>query len=87
MTENERFGLVFAKTGSINSGTVLYIVAGVYAIGAIVSKKEDKLSMLGPSGPYNRLTGKSLAFADFSSIKCHIHIQALTGSCGFSAKY
>jgi hypothetical protein len=23
MTENERFGLVFVKTGSINSGTVL----------------------------------------------------------------
>jgi hypothetical protein len=27
MTENERFGLVFVKTGSINSGTVLTILA------------------------------------------------------------
>jgi hypothetical protein len=25
MTENERFGLVFAKTGSINSGTALCV--------------------------------------------------------------
>ncbi len=27
MTENERFGLVFAKTGSINSGTVETVAA------------------------------------------------------------
>jgi hypothetical protein len=27
MTENERFGLVFTKTGSINSGTGLYILS------------------------------------------------------------
>jgi hypothetical protein len=26
MTENGRFGLVFTKTGSINSGTVQYIL-------------------------------------------------------------
>jgi hypothetical protein len=37
MTENERFGLVFLKTGSINSGTVVFMcvqreVLGVWRV-------------------------------------------------------
>ena len=30
LSENERFGLVFVKTGSINSGTVILSVLSVY---------------------------------------------------------
>ncbi len=35
MTENERFGLVFTKTGSINSGTDLFPVDFKYNFSAL----------------------------------------------------
>jgi hypothetical protein len=40
MTENERFGLVFVKTGSINSGTVISRVAPFICIVSLNLQKE-----------------------------------------------
>ncbi len=43
ITENEHFGLVFTKTGSINSGTVQFVV------GRGVRRHTDKLLLLDTS--------------------------------------
>jgi hypothetical protein len=42
MTENERFGLVFAKTGSINSGTV-FICVKIFEFYLVTNKVQPTL--------------------------------------------
>ncbi len=57
MTENERFGLVFTKTGSINSGTGIDSQAGGLVRQSYFSYRPARLHRLAKSIPRNRFLG------------------------------